>query len=159
MSIPIGQFLVESGAITEAQRDAILEEQDRTGRPFGEIAETRFGISPDVIEDAWAEQYAAMTRWVNLGAEQIDPNALSLMSRRQAWQFKMIPVRYDGAELMICTTTRALARALRFACRHVPARVFFVLAEPEELDEALMEYYAFPGFTPAMIESAVKGIG
>ncbi|MBC7835038.1 MAG: hypothetical protein H7Y88_08045 [Phycisphaerales bacterium] len=151
MSLPIGHLLVHMGVLSDQQRVFILQEQEISGRPFGELAEAMFGVSQKAIESAWAEQYASTTKWVDPTLEIIDPAALALISRRQAWQFRVMPMRYDGSELMICTTRHHLVRALNFCTRHVPATCFFVLAEPETLGESLMRHYAIDGMSREMV--------
>ncbi|HYE02310.1 MAG TPA: hypothetical protein VD963_03640 [Phycisphaerales bacterium] len=151
MALPIGHLLVQMGALTEQQRVFILQEQEVTGRPFGELAEQMFGLPQKSIEDAWAQQYAATTRWVDPALELVDPAALALVSRRQAWQFRVLPMRYDGGELMVCTTRNHLVRALNFCTRHVPATCYFVLAEPEALGESLMRHFPIDGMNREMV--------
>ena len=145
MTIPIGTLLVRQGVITEDQRDQVLRRQKVTHRPFGQIAEEVFGIDAQAVEDAWAEQYAQTTRWLDPGAEQVDPAVRDLISRRQAWQFSILPIRYDGSELMVCTVRESLVRAMNFASRQIPVQCYFVLAAPENLSVALSRHYAIDG--------------
>ena len=102
--IRLGQLLVKSGVLTGPQVDAILTEQERGGEPFGLLAERLYGVDPRNIEDAWAEQYAGLTRTVNPEVEVFDEKAYELVTRRQAWQFRILPLRFKGRELIIVTT-------------------------------------------------------
>lgn len=151
MTAPIGDYLVRMGVITEKQRVCILEEQRLTGRPFGQIAEEMFGVRSKDVEKAWAAQYAGMSEPVNPNLERIDPMVLGLITRRQAWQFRILPLRYEAGALLVCTTQEHLPRAANFATRNIPATCFFVLALPEALGEALMRYYPIDGMTPEAI--------
>jgi type IV pilus assembly protein PilB len=151
MTIRLGDVLVKRGVITPAQRDSILDYQRLTGRPFGELAEKLFRVREAVIESAWAEQYAGMARQVDPRAEDVDPEVLALIDRRQAWQFRMLPIRFDGSELMVCTTEHYLVRALRFAGWRIRAQCYFVMAEPRALGEALTRYYPMAGMSPDVI--------
>lgn len=152
MTIRLGDLLVKRGVITTAQRDSILDYQRLTGRPFGELAEKIYGVREAVIESAWAEQYAGLSKVVDPRREAVDPEVLPLIDRRQAWQFRMLPLRFDGAELMVCTTEKHLVRALRFAGWKIRAQCFFVMAEPQALGEALTRYYPMAGMSPAVAE-------
>ncbi len=154
MGIRLGDLLVRRGVLTGAQRDAVLGEQRVSGRPFGEIAELRFGVRAELVEDAWAEQYADGAMWIDPRLEFVDPTVLTVIERRQAWQFRFLPVRRDGEELMACTTRENLVRALRFAGWRIPRVCFFVLAEPRPLGEALARYYPLAGMTPDMVAVA-----
>lgn len=157
MTLRLGDLLVQQGVLTAAQRDDILNEQRTLGRPFGELAERLFGVSPRAVERAWAQQYAAITGLTDLARLAFDPYALSLVSRRQAWQFKALPVRFSGEELMIATCQDHLPRALKFVGWKLNHPAYFVIAEPHQLGEMLMQHYPMPGMTAEMI--AGKGIG
>ncbi len=152
--IRLGQLLIESDVLTTRQVDAIIVEQERTGEPFGLLAERLFGVDPRKIEDAWALQYAGLTRTVKPEVEVIDDQAVTLVTRRQAWQFRILPLRFEGRELLIATTQQHLRRALRFATNVIGIPVFFVMADPLELGNALCSRYPLPGMTP---ESVVEG--
>lgn len=147
----IGQLLVEQKVITEEQCRVILAEQGRTHRPFGEIAEELFEINARAVEQAWAEQYAQLARWIDPTIEHVDPAVLTLINRRQAWQFGVLPIGYERGELLVCTTRDRLVRALNFTTRSVPERTFLVLATPESLGQALMRYYPMDGMSREML--------
>lgn len=150
--LPIGRILVQQGIITEEQCQQILDTQARTYRPFGEIAEDVYDIGSRAIERAWSEQYAATTLWIDPNTEPSDPTVREYISRRQAWQFKILPVRMDGSEVMICTTKEHLVRAMNFAVRHFPRASYFVLAHPEQLADALMHHYPMEGMSRETLE-------
>ncbi len=145
MPAPIGQYLVQSGVLTPAQVDQIAAMQRTSRRPFGELAEQCFGIPARDVEDAWAAQYSQITRWVEPLEEATDSAALELVSRRQAWQFGVMPLRMEHGELLICTTTELLVRALNFTSAEIPHPCYFLLATPEYLAQALSHHYAMDG--------------
>jgi hypothetical protein len=147
MQLRLGQVLVDAGVLTGQQVRSILANQRTSGRPFGVLAEQMFGIDPAHIEDAWAEQYAKLTRKIDPTSERIDDDARHLVSRRQAWQFRIIPIRFEGDELIVATTQQNLRRALRFATRVLSMPVYFVMATPESLGAALTRHYPMPGMT------------
>ncbi|QOJ00601.1 MAG: hypothetical protein HRU70_08895 [Phycisphaeraceae bacterium] len=133
----IGDILVARGILSDDQRQQVLETQQVVGRPFGDLAERLFGVRPEQVEDAWAEQYAAM-------AQRVDPTrlrpqrlALELITPRQARQFGVLPVKTEGAELVVCTTAANLARALRFLGWKVGRPACFLIAEPRDLDRMI----------------------
>lgn len=155
MRLPIGELLIRQGVISRQQCDQVLERQRKTQRPFGEIAEEMLGVSARSVEKAWAEQYADETRWVDAATEHPDPAVRDLVTRRQAWQFRIMPLGYDGNELMVCTTKEFLVRAMNFVSRQIPVPCFFVLSEPESLGLALMRHFPMDGMT---VESITRGI-
>ncbi len=150
--VRLGQILVESGVLSERQVQEILDVQERSGEPFGLLAERLCGVDPDTIEDAWARQYARLTRTVDPHTEAYDEDAGQLITRRQAWQFRILPLRVEGREVVIATTQGHLRRALRFATNVIGVPVFFVMADPRKLGEALCRRYPLPGLTPASVD-------
>jgi hypothetical protein len=153
MPTPIGQLLVQQGVLSSFQSEQIASLQRTTRRPFGELAEELYGIAADSVERAWADQYAELTRWVDPRTEAIDPGVLALISRRQAWQFGVLPMGYDGAELIVCTTPELLVRALNFTSSQIGGMCFLVLSEPQALGEALTTHYAMDGMTAQSLMS------
>ena len=151
MELRLGELLIESGVLNERQVQHILERQRRTGEPFGLLAERLFDVDPAAVEVAWARQYASLTRTINPDVEVYDQQALRLVTRRQAWQFRVLPIRFEPNELMIATTQLHLRRALRFAVNVIGVPVFFVMAEPEALGRALCRHYPLAGMKPASV--------
>ena len=73
------------------------------------------------------------------------------VTRRQAWQFRVVPLRWEDGALVIATTSDHLQRALRFATQVMPIPVFFVLTNEAELGDALSRHYPIPGLTSTSI--------
>jgi len=151
MEVRIGQVLVDNGVLSTKQVQVILSEQLRTGEPFGVLSERLFQVDPEAIEQAWATQYASLTRKVDPVTEVFDPLAMDMVTRRQAWQFRVLPIRFDDGELMLATTQQHLRRALRFATGVIGVPVFLVLCTPDELGEGLCHHYPLAGMTPRSV--------
>lgn len=145
MESRLGDVLVNRGVLNAGQVDRVLVEQGRTGEPFGVLCERLYDVDPRDVEMAWGEQYARLTLRVDPCTEVFDPAALGLIDRRQAWQFGCLPVRWDGAEVMVATCEDNLVRAHRFCTRSIPHTVFLVLCEAEDLVQALHRWYPLPG--------------
>ncbi len=157
MPIRFGDLLVESGVLTHEQRDQILQEQRLIARPFGELAERMFGVDPDTIEQAWAAQYETLAGVVDPSQTEIDPRAAEVVTARQAWQFKVLPLRYEHGELMLCTPRANLPRALRFAATQIADPCFFVVAEIDPMAATLQRLYPMPGLGPeTLLQPAPK---
>lgn len=138
----LGELLKARGALTEAQVQEILETQKRRGRPFGDLAERMFGVRPEVVEDAWAEQYAQMADHVDAMRLRPEPEALRLIEGDLAREFGVLPVEINGDEVMVCTTAENLARALRFVGWRIGKPAYFVIADGEKLERAIARSYA-----------------
>jgi hypothetical protein len=148
----IGEIMVQRGLLDEDQVEAILAQQIDRGGAFGAIAEELFGVGEPDVEDAWAEQYALLAQTIDPRNEMPTAEALALVDRRQAWQFRVLPLRNDGSEFIIVTSKSHLARALRFAIRHIEHPCYFVIAQPGALGEAMARHYPMGGLTPEFIE-------
>ncbi len=157
MVLRIGDLLVRQGVLTEQQVQDILTEQRAVGRPFGELAERLFGVSPQDVERAWAEQYSQIAGGYNLHSARFEAEALASVTPRQAWQFRVLPVRFSGDELTVCTTKDHLARALRFVGWKMESPCHFVLSGPEELAQMLMRHFPLAGASVGMVTGKTIG--
>lgn len=137
----LGEILVSRGLLDAGQVEAVVAAQRNSSRPFGLLAEEMFGLSREAVEKAWVEQYAMLVQHIDPIKEKVDPGVLGVVSRRQAWQFQVLPVRVDGGEVMVVTSPEHLARAIRFATACLATPVFFVLADAHKVREAIDRYY------------------
>lgn len=155
--INIGQILTEHGVLSEQQVFEVLEAQRKEGIPFGVLAEKMFDVTLESIERAWIDQYSRMTGLIDLKEETVDENVLGLIHRRQAWQFEMMPLRYEGnGELVVVASPRRLARAVTFLANKLEPVAYFRIAQPEQLREFLGRYYPMPEVTADMMNLARK---
>ena len=142
--IQIGQLLIEQGVLTAVQVEHILKVQKISHRPFGDLAERLYGISPQAVEDAWVQQYMRMVGTVDLEDQKFDEQCLRLLNRRQAWQFHMLPMTRSEDNLNVATDTDSLVRAVNFSAKKLDEPIFFQLAERTQLREFLMKHYPVP---------------
>lgn len=141
MAIRLGEILVHDGLLTDQQRLKIIEAQKSGARPFGLLAEEMFGLSARSIEQAWAKQFSDIADWIDPLDVQIAANALATIERRQAWQFRCLPLWFDRHELLLATDVVSLPHAMRFVGWRVPDPCRFLLATPQALNNALQAYY------------------
>jgi len=158
MVLRLGDLLVRNGVLTEAQRDEVLQQQRDVGRPFGELAEMMFGVNARDVEQAWAEQYAALSAPIDPRRYRPSADVLGRVSKRQAWQFEVLPLKIAHDELILCTTQENLPRAMKFAGWRLGEAVSFVLANPKALGEALERHYPMGGMSAAMIGARATAI-
>lgn len=143
MSIRLGELLVEQGAITLDQRDEILSMQSQSHRPFGVIAEEMFGVSPSDIEEAWAIQYATIAMRIDPLSVEVCKDTLDIITKRQAWQFGLIPIREYEGEIQFVTSMECMARALRFVGWRIPVLCTFAICDLDTLKGGLALHYPF----------------
>lgn len=141
----LGDLLVAQGILTPRQVGHILDVQAVTPRPFGELAERLFGVDPKLVAGAWVEQTIGRQVPRDVSGEACEPRWLLRLDRRQAWQFRMVPMRREEeGYLLIATDGRGLLKAVNFAARSFPLAPSFVLAEERSLQALLMKHYPVP---------------
>lgn len=141
----IGELLVEQGRMTRDQAERVHEAQTRRSQPFGVLAEEMFGLGVGSIEEAWVEQYHRATGTLTLTGVEPSEDALRLLHRRQARQFRMVPIHFEpGGELLIAACRTRLARAVTFAANRIPGPTHFRVAAPGPLDELIERHYTIP---------------
>ncbi|MEM9082114.1 MAG: hypothetical protein AAGB34_00855 [Planctomycetota bacterium] len=153
MILKLGEILVKNNVLTLAQVDAILDEQATRHQPFGALAEELFAVAPEDVEHAWAEQYEMLAEHIDPRRCIIPDEVLGMVSRRQAWQFRVVPLEIDHGHLVLATTREHLPRAVRFASRVLTLPCTFVIAEAHALGETLVERYPLGGFTAECVHT------
>lgn len=153
----IGDILVRTGVLSEGQRDAVLEAQRQGPRPFGVLAEEMFGVNPGSVERAWASQFADLAPKVDPSGMQISGEIAAAVTRRQAWQFRVLPIEFSGGELVVATTQECLPRAMRFMGWRTSSPVSFVLAGAQQLGEALCRVHPMGGMRASDVALAPGG--
>jgi hypothetical protein len=154
-ALRIGDIMVEQGVLSAQQVFEILQAQKKTAVPFGVLAERMFEVSVDTIEQAWIEQYCRFTGTLNLDDVQVDARALRLINRRQAWQFEILPLRFEpGGELLMAASRARLARAVTFAANRIKPVAYFRIAESQQLRKFLRQHYPMPEVSQELIRRA-----
>lgn len=147
----IGEWLVRLEAISREQLERALRQQESTGEPLGLVCERLFGVDPRTVERAWAAQYAELVADLEPRLRSFDPECVRLVSRRQAWQFAVLPLRYERGELVVATIAGRLAQARRFMATIVPGAVVLLVTDPLNLARALSKHHPFPGMDVDML--------
>jgi type IV pilus assembly protein PilB len=141
----LGELLVLQGVLSTEQVDEILDVQRRTARPFGDLAETLFHVDPQAIEKAWIDQYLSFSTEIDLDRQRMDLRVLKVLNRRQAWQFRILPLRHENEELVVATDSEHLKRAVNFAWSRLDEPIYFLIASRPQLEAFLMKHYPWPG--------------
>ena len=155
--IKIGQILIEHGVLSEQQVLEIVQAQRRQSLPFGVLAERMFDVTLDSIESAWVDQYERFTGQIDLDDYEIDARTLKLINRRQAWQFEILPIRFEEeGELLMAASRKRLARSVTFVANRLEPVVFFRLADSQQLREFLRKHYPMPEVTDELLRRAAE---
>ncbi len=137
----IGDILIEQGLITSQQLKEALEMQKngnkkRLGEIFVEIGvisrEELYGILKYIYE----------TEYIDLSNYVIDPEVISLIPKKSALRFKLIPISKNDDELVIAMANPLDIYAIDFVRDHTKIKkIKTLLASDEEVLNAISSYY------------------
>jgi type IV pilus assembly protein PilB len=91
---PLGALLVRRGLINVAQLEEALAEKETSGARLGEIVVRRGWAAPGDVAHALAEQHDL--EFLELGREEVDPAAASLLPEKFARRYGALPVKFLG---------------------------------------------------------------
>lgn len=143
-ALKLGELLVAQGVLTPQQVLHILDVQAVTTRPFGDLAQRLFGIDPKVVAGGWVKQFLARSELRDVARERCEPRWIRMLDRRQAWQFRLAPIRCESGCLLVACHARGLLKAVNFAARAFPLTPCFVVAEQKSLQTLLMRHWPVP---------------
>ena len=143
--LQLGELLIAQGVLTARQVAHVLDVQAVSPRPFGDLAERLFGVDPKLVAGAWVKQFVARHAPRDVSGEVCEDRWLHRLDRRQAWQFRMVPMRREEqGSLLIAADARGLLKAVNFAARAFPLAPCMVLADEKSLQALLMRHYPVP---------------
>lgn len=137
----IGDILVARGVLTSDQVQQILERQKHRRHPFGKLAREMFGISERELWKAWAAQVVDQLPEVDLPLHPIDTVAIKCLRARDAWSCQLLPLQCSEGVVTFATSRARLADAVAFVNERFSEAAEFVLADPRQLDQALITHY------------------
>jgi hypothetical protein len=137
--LPIGQSLLELGAITQAQLDEALAEQSSDEVPLGERLVARGVISRGTLETALAHKMGYPV--VNLSAFPVDPGAARKLPFRIALGARALPLMIDGTRLIVAVDKPARMTKLQSLRAAAGLKLVPVLAPKSNLLAALHKLY------------------
>ncbi len=97
----IGEVLLHSGLITEAQLSEALEIQKTDKKKLGEILSEKGFISDNVLAEALAQEFRLP--FIDLSKERIDKKIVAGFPAQALKKFRVFPVRVEDGHLIIAT--------------------------------------------------------
>jgi type IV pilus assembly protein PilB len=141
-SVPqIGQILLDMGVLTSRDVEEILEQQQRTGRRFGQIALAWGLATPEQIWTAWSKQLADHDHHVDIDEVGIDTNAVEQVSGVIARYYNIMPLRLWGDNLVVAVPENGDHRSLDELPILLDCRVHACLCSPEQVNKYLDKVY------------------
>ncbi len=150
-----GRRLIERGIITEKQLEEAIHKQKTTmkHRKLGEILVRLGYISKSHIADGLADQLNIPV--VKLATMEIPERIRSTVDGNIATLYKVVPVGEDGPTLIVATADPTNIDNLDNLQRLLNRPIEPVLAQPEEISQALSRYY---GLNETTVESMLSTV-
>ena len=136
-----GELLGRLVRISGHDVSEILEDQNASHRRFGEIALSWGLCQPQHVWQAWWSQLSHETPYVDLDAIGVDAQAVAHLPRGLAAAYGAIPVRTFKDQMVIAASDTTHERASAELPPLLHKKVKFVLADPEQIREAIRTYY------------------
>lgn len=136
---PLGELLVDCGALTSAQRDAALHRQRQTGQRFGNVCLEMKLISEQQLMDVLAEQWRIPT--VQLRKGLVDPKIVRVIPLDKAQRYGVVPMFKVEDTLTVALADPRTLLALDDLDALTQCRVQPVLCRAEDIKRGLQEYY------------------
>src|SRR3954453_23828851 len=97
--VPLGQLLIQTGFLTQAQLDDALYEGSRSGERLGEVVVRRGLASEDDVARLLAQQWDL--EYVERSAIWFDGDALARISREGAQRLEALPTCVKGGPVVV----------------------------------------------------------
>jgi type IV pilus assembly protein PilB len=136
---PLGALLMREGLLTEAQLDAALADQGRTGKQLGRILIESGTISETDLVRTLAKQVGL--EYFELADATIDPSAVSLVSEAIARRYQAVPVGWEDGKLVVAMADPSNVFALDDIRAITGHEVKTVVASPSEVAAAIDRYF------------------
>ncbi len=138
----LGSFLLRSGKLTVDDLQLALAEQERTGRPIGQVLVGRGLITTRALGEALAEQHGI--DFVDIESMALEPEAALRLPESVARRYHALPIKFLGDTVVVAVAdpTNVLAHDdLRFA---IGSDVQLVVADGVRLEAAIDSAYRAP---------------
>ena len=146
--VKLGDLLVKSGDITQAQLDQALELQEGTGERLGAVLQKHGFITERQLIDTLMSQLGV--EFIDLNTCPIPPEMAQLIPKSTAKKYKMVPIRATRTDVHL-----AMADPLNFvAVEEVRAitrrRVIPLIAASAAVERAVQNLYSNQGAMQAI---------
>src|SRR5260221_10910173 len=96
---PLGALLIDEGLLTDAQLDAALAEQARSGKPLGRLLIEAGTISEAELVRTLARQVGL--EFVDLNDRAVDGSVAAVVTEGLARRYPAIPIRWEDGKLVL----------------------------------------------------------
>ncbi|HEY3860925.1 MAG TPA: ATPase, T2SS/T4P/T4SS family [Verrucomicrobiae bacterium] len=154
ISSPLLDLIRSQGLLDDLQMEEVMEEHDRSGKPFSEILQDFGFLDMDTQLQLIANHLG--TEVIELSTRELTPEILSAIPPDAARMYKCLPVGvYDSTvQLAMCDPLNpALIDELGYLIRK---EIVQVVADPGEIERAVSRYY---GDSQSSVADILKELG
>lgn len=137
----MGELLKSRGLLNEEQVQQILARQRVVQLPFGAVAAEMFNVQEAELWRAWAQQMIECCPTINPCQMSITAKALSFLTPREAWAYRLLPLSWTESELLVATTAERLPNAMAYAQIKSQVPVSFAVADRDDLEATIRLMY------------------
>ncbi len=137
----LGEILTEEHLVSSSELDSALVVQQTSPKPLGEILKELGLLSEQELQGALSQQARANGHAL-LPSLVIDPSLSSYVSESVAQRYQVLPLLRRNGELVVAAARKMTPDEALELRSLVKQDVSFVLAEPEQLRQALQRFYS-----------------
>jgi type IV pilus assembly protein PilB len=149
---PLGSLLIDEGLLTEAQLDAAVAEQARSGKPLGRLLIEQGTISEAELVRTLARQVGL--EFVDLNDRTIDGSVAALVSESLARRYQAIPVGWEDGKLVVAMADPSNVFAVDDIRALAGAEVRTVVATASQIIETIERFFRVDGEVDEVMQAA-----
>jgi type IV pilus assembly protein PilB len=149
---PLGSLLIDEGLLTEAQLDAAVAEQARSGKPLGRLLIEQGTISEAELVRTLARQVGL--EFVDLNDRTIDGSVAALVTESLARRYQAIPVGWEDGKLVVAMADPSNVFAVDDIRALAGAEVRTVVATASQIIETIERFFRVDGEVDEVMQAA-----
>jgi type IV pilus assembly protein PilB len=149
---PLGALLIDEGLLTEAQLDAAMTEQARTGKPLGRLLIEQGTISETELVRTLSRQVGL--EFVDLNDFTIDGSVVTIVSESIARRYQAIPIGWEDGKLVVAMADPSNVFAVDDIRALAGADVRSVVATASQILETIERTYRVDGEVDEIMQAA-----
>jgi type IV pilus assembly protein PilB len=150
-------LLIEEGLLTDAQLDAAVAEQARTGKPLGRLLIEQGTISEAELVRTLAHQVGL--EFVDLSDRTIDGSVAALVNEALARRYQVIPIGWEEGKLVVAMADPSNVFAVDDIRALAGAEVRTVVATASQIMETIERCYRMDGDVDEVMQAATDEAG
>jgi type IV pilus assembly protein PilB len=154
---PLGSLLIDEGLLTEAQLDAAVAEQARTGKPLGRLLIEQGTISEAELVRTLARQVGL--EFVDLNDRTIDGSVAALVTESLARRYQAIPIGWEDGRLVVAMADPSNVFAVDDIRALAGAEVRTVVATASQIIETIERFFRVDGEVDEVMQAATDEAG